>query len=187
MIRKIATGLVLLATAALIYGLVALQAESKDNKKPKEGSKVGETAFDFTLEDIDGAEHTLSDYRGKKAVLLVFWYLGCPHCVKEIPTLKKLHKEYASKGLKILALNVYDSREKLKKYAKKNGIEYTILDDSSQEILREYGVMGVPTNILVDLKGVIRYRNALAPSEKLIKSLLPKPKKKDGKEDGKKK
>ena len=173
-----------IAVLALLSFALSLGLGAED-KKPKEGTEVGDIAYDFTLDDINDNSHTLRKYRTDYAVLLVFWYTGCPHCVAEIPDLIKLQKSYGEKGLKILSLNVYDSKEKLKKFAEKNNINYNILDDSKQKILTKYKVVGVPENILIDTKGIIQYRNSRLPSEEKIKTYLPVKKEGDKKDDGK--
>ncbi|MFA4985660.1 MAG: peroxiredoxin family protein [Candidatus Brocadiia bacterium] len=161
-------------------------SEDKKEEKPKVGSQVGEVAPAFTLEDIEGNNVALSDFKDKKAVMLVFWYIGCPSCRAEVPELVKMEKDFAAKGLKILALNVYDARDKLKKFAKDKEINYTILLDTKQDVSGSYKVVGVPNNILVDMKGIVRYNDFSLPGEKTIKSYLPPEEKKDEKPGDKK-
>ncbi len=174
----------------LLFFVCCLSAQSataeEKEKKPKEGNEVGDIAFDFTLNDVNDVSHTLSSYRGKTAVLLVFWYTGCPHCVKEIPDLIKITDNYGEKGMKVLSLNVYDSKDKLKKFIEKNKINYTVLDDSQQKTLTKYKVVGVPENIIVDSEGIIRYRHSRPPSDEIIKKHIPAKKEDEKKDDSKK-
>jgi peroxiredoxin len=182
------------AAAIVAFGVavVFIGAEDKKEDKPREGTTVGSIAPDFTLKDVDDKEVKLSEFKDKSAVLLVFWFVDCPSCRKEVPDLKKYHKDYGEKGLKVLSVNVADKKDKIKKFMKEQGIEYTVLMNPTQDIASKYKVLGVPTNILIDTAGIIRFRDYVVPKEQVIKDWLPKAKddkkdeKKDDKGDGKK-
>ncbi len=109
-------------------------------------------APDFILQDINGEEVGLKDFK-EKTVLLLFWATWCPHCKEEIPKLKDIYKNYKDKDFDILAISVDDNLEKLKKFVEKNKIQYKVLFDKETAIARLYGVMGVPAHFVVDKKG----------------------------------
>ena len=69
------------------------------------GTGVGDTAADFTIARLDGSVFKLSDYRGKKAVNLVFWATWCSNCKVEIPEIKSLHAAHGE-NIEVLAINV---------------------------------------------------------------------------------
>ncbi len=106
---------------------------------------------DFTLESVDGQRVSLSDFKGK-VVLLVFGFSRCPYCVKEIPTLNKLHEEYAGKDFKIVYVNLSEGMHYVKDFVKRAGIKYLTLVDVNGTTAMMYGVMGVPANFLIDKK-----------------------------------
>ncbi|MGD8353946.1 MAG: redoxin domain-containing protein, partial [Pseudomonadota bacterium] len=68
--------------------------------------RIGEKAPDFTLDSIDGTSVTLSDYFGKKVVMLEFWATWCNICVAEIPNLVKDYNKYKDKGFEIVAITL---------------------------------------------------------------------------------
>lgn len=124
------------------------------------GTDVGEPATNFTLQQIDGGKKiTLSDLKGKPT-LVVFWATWCPPCRREIPLLKKLDKEYGPKGLQIvaLALNYRETKDVVAKFIKDHELPYTVLWDEDNKTADAYSVTGIPTAVLVDAKGVIRFR-----------------------------
>ncbi len=124
------------------------------------GTDVGEPATNFTLEQVNGGKKvTLSDLKGKPT-LVVFWATWCPPCRHEIPLLKKLDREYGSKGLQIvaLALNYRETKDVVSKFIKENSLPYTVLWDADNKTADAYSVTGIPTAVLVDAKGVIRFR-----------------------------
>lgn len=156
----------------MVYGLMIaalLCSITNISCAQKEGFSIGDKAADFTLKDAGGAEVKLSEVvKNNKSTLLVFWATWCPYCVNEIPQLKQLNTVYGNKGLKILAIDIGESGEKVKSFAKKEGIEYTILLDSNNAVANQYGVGGIPTNILIDNNGVIKHKGVHPPSEELL-------------------
>ncbi len=85
----------------------------------------GKAAPDFTLTDINGKEHKLSDYRGKN-VVLVFWATWCGPCLIEIPDLIKLRSRLSEENLAILAITD-EKPDKVKKFVAAQKMNYTIL------------------------------------------------------------
>jgi peroxiredoxin/outer membrane lipoprotein-sorting protein len=115
---------------------------------------TGKNAMDFELKDLQGAQVRLSSFRGK-IVLLDFWATWCPPCRKELPSIEKLHRQFADKDVVVLGINDEDPgtvKGFLKKY------EYTIstLLDSKKNVHRMYGARAIPTVIVIDREGVIR-------------------------------
>ena len=115
----------------------------------------GKAAPDFLLEDIDGVEHRLSDYRGRN-VLVVFWATWCPACNVEIPHLIDLRKEFGQDDLVILAVS-NESAEKLKKFAADKGINYTVVPRGDEALPRPFSdVTSIPTNFFIDKEGNVK-------------------------------
>lgn len=134
---------------------------------------VGDKAPTFEVEAIDGERFILSEHKGKKAVYLVFWATWCSKCAAEIDVLKEIHDVY-SKEIELIAINiaVNDSIDKVKKYISKYQLPYTVAFDDSSEITDKFGVVGTPTQIIVDKNGYVQYRGIHAPSK--MSELLPK-------------
>jgi len=90
----------------------------------------GKIAPDFTLTDIEGNVHKLSNYRGKN-VVVVIWTTWVGTCQLEIPHLKELRNTFGEDKLAILSIS-NESPALLKEFASKQGINYTILSGSAQ-------------------------------------------------------
>ena len=148
------------------------ESETKDGAIKTE-NKDSITAPDFTLEDIDGNEHTLSDYKGK-VVLINFWTIYCPSCRLEISNLMKLHEEYKDDKLVFLGVGFDKNKNNLKAFSNLNKINYPILA-GDKKTLEEYRIMAVPTTFIMNKKGelsdtIIGYNSRLG--KKLEERLL---------------
>lgn len=129
------------------------------------GADKGGKAPDFTLMNLKDKPVSLNSFRGNKAVLLVFWATWCPFCREEIPELKKIYSKYNPKGLEILAVSLRESKEKLSSFAKKEGINYPVLIDPDGKVGNAYGVVGIPTNVIIDKQGIIQFKGNTLPKD----------------------
>jgi peroxiredoxin len=120
---------------------------------------------DFTLRGLDGQPVSLSQFQGKKTVLLVFWATRCPECKEAIPELNALHGGPASKKMQVLALDFRESREKVSAAVRSRDIRYPVLLDDRGQVARAFGVVGIPTYVLVGKDGTVRYRANILPKD----------------------
>jgi cytochrome c biogenesis protein CcmG/thiol:disulfide interchange protein DsbE len=120
--------------------------------------KVGEPAPKFTLRTLDGQKVTADDVHGK-VVILNFWATWCVPCRTEMPLLEAFQRKFRDNGLEVYAVATEDSLTpgQLKKYFG------PLLKLTMVRSLRGsgYDIMGgVPTNYVIDRKGLLRYAKA---------------------------
>ncbi len=130
------------------------QKNTETKKSEAEAAKEDSIAIpDFTLEDVDGNEHTLSDYKGK-VVLINFWTIYCPSCRREISKLVKLREKYKDEELVILGVGFDRKSNNLKVFRDINKINYHVLI-GDEETLKKYKLRGVPTTYIMNKKGEV--------------------------------
>lgn len=117
------------------------------------GTEVGMQAPDFTLTNMNGEEVSLSDYQGQK-VFLNFWASWCPPCKKEMPDMQKLHENYGDQ-LKILTVNIGESKSATANFMMQNKLNFTVLLDKNKSTAQNYLVRGIPTSYFLDENGEI--------------------------------
>lgn len=140
---------VLLLALLLATGL----AQAKD-LRPYEG----EALPDFTLSDMQGKSHTLSDYKGK-VVMLNFWATYCGPCIKEMPSMQRLKAKMAGKPFVILAVNMAEEPADVEEFLSKHKIkiDFPLLLDPEGEVVEQWMISAVPTTFILDPTGKIRY------------------------------
>lgn len=135
------------------------------------GPRIRELAPDFVLKDLNGEKVRLADYR-KKVVLLVFSTTWCTHCRKMPPYLNELRREYGDRGFVIFNIDIQEPLKKVRSYAAKHDIKYSVLLDERATAAKAYEVKGVPSLILVDKNGTIVCKQCRS-LDTLLKNLLP--------------
>ncbi len=131
---------------------------------PAAGSGAGEM-IDFTLRDASGHPVTLSRVARGAPVLLVFWATWCPYCNAAVPEINALRSAAAGGDLRILALDYKESPKEVNAFIRAKGVTYRVLLDADGAVARTYGVVGIPTYILIDRGGAIAYRGNVLPSD----------------------
>jgi peroxiredoxin len=118
---------------------------------------VGTAAPDFTLNTLTGQPMTLKNLRGKR-VLINFWASWCPPCLKETPDLRDAYNALRAQdeNVAFVGIGLQDDTDKLKKFADENQVSYTVVEDPKGKVGDAYGVLGMPTTILVDSNGIVR-------------------------------
>jgi len=116
-------------------------------------------APDFSLPDMDGASHALSDYRGK-VVMLNFWATWCPPCRREMPSMERLYDKFKARGLEVVAVNQFEDPDLVFEFTGRLSLAPTfpILFDRESRVAEQYGVKGLPTTYLLDRDGNIRFQ-----------------------------
>jgi peroxiredoxin len=130
----------------------------------------GKPAPDFTLNDIQGNKHKLSDYRGKN-VLVVFWATWCPPCRMEIPNLIKLRSTVSPDDLAILAIS-NENPSLVKKFVAQAKINYTILLDTGVLPGPYNSINAIPSSFFIGPDGKIKLVSAGIVSLEEIKAIF---------------
>jgi peroxiredoxin len=130
-----------------------------------------EKAPGFVLKDLEGKSFRLSDFKGKKPVLIIFGATWCGYCREEIPHFKALHATYAKQGLEIVNIDSQESKERVAKFAARYELPYRVLLDEDGAVAGIYEIPGVPVMVLVDKNGNIVCRMC-RQVEPLIELLL---------------
>ncbi len=124
---------------------------------------LGKTVADFSLKDTKGQTVSLSTFKEKKAIVVVFLGTECPVNNQFMPRLAELSKSYASQGVQFLAINSnsQDTPEKIATHAKYYDIRFPVLKDDGSKVADAFGAERTPEAFLLDPQRVIRYHGRI--------------------------
>jgi len=112
----------------------------------------------FTLKSNADENIRLEEQRGK-VVMLNFWASWCGPCRKEMPLLDEMYQRYNKAGFELYGVNVEQSTADAEKLLKDLGTSFPILWDSDSKVSKLYQVNAMPTTIMIDKDGQVRYVN----------------------------
>ena len=124
-------------------------------------NSTNKMAPDFTLKNLSGKTFRLSEQKGKP-VLLIFITTWCPTCRSEIPHYKDIYETYGKKGLEVAMIDIQESKGKVSSFADKFGIPFTIVLDETAKVSESFGIVGVPSMLLISKDGSILTRQYMA-------------------------
>ena len=114
-------------------------------------------APDWKLQDLNGKEVSLEQFKGK-VVVLDFWATWCGPCRMEIPGYIEMTKKYANEGLVVIGVSIDDGPEIVKPFADKLGMNYTIVMGNEATTTAYGATEAVPTTVIIDRDGQVRHR-----------------------------
>ena len=124
-----------------------------------------------TLYDLKGNEVRLSDFKGR-LLILWFWTTWCPYCRRQIAGLNSIYPELKLSGIELLAINVNESKEKLSRFLNTYPMDFNILQDKDADCAFSCEVIGVPTYLLIDRKGKLKFKKNYFPKQEYKELLL---------------
>lgn len=133
-------------------GLTILAAAGCDFAGPQVAA--GEHAPSFSGPTLAGEPVSLQELRGE-VVLLNVWATWCYPCRKEMPSFEALHRDFASEGLRVVAVSIDSpgARGEIEEFLDDHGITFTIVHDGEQRITRAYQTLGIPETFLIGRDG----------------------------------
>jgi len=132
-----------------------------------------EPAPHFTAKTLDGVKFSNDSLKGK-VVLLQFWATWCHYCRDEQPIVDSLNAEFKDKGLVVLAVNVGESKKKVKKYLEGSPRECRIVLTEDTNLAAMFAASSYPIYVAIDRDGNIAGIQRGASGERALRRLLAK-------------
>lgn len=113
-------------------------------------------APDFKLDAYGGKALGLGELRGQ-VVMINFWASWCVPCKQEMPLLEQMHKKYKPMGFTMLGVNVEPDSAAAEGVLRQIPVSFPVLFDRENRVSKLYNVQGMPSSVLIDRKGNVRY------------------------------
>ena len=130
--------------------------------------KIGSKVLDFSLPGVDGKNHGPDEFKGKKAVAVIFSCNHCPYVQAYEDRMVELQRDYAAKGVQLVAINSNETKNfpeddfsHMVKRAKDKKFNFPYLRDEDQSVAKAYGPARTPEVFLFDQDFVLRYHGGI--------------------------
>ncbi|HZF16238.1 MAG TPA: TlpA disulfide reductase family protein [Steroidobacteraceae bacterium] len=120
------------------------------------GGSASKPAPNFTLANRAGGQMSLAKLKGQ-VVMINFWASWCGPCRQEMPLLDQMYKKYKPLGFTLVGVNVEPDSTDAEGYLRKTPVTYPILLDKENKVSSLYEVSAMPSSVIVDRKGRVRY------------------------------
>ena len=140
-------------------GLICLAALGLGLLLPAAGPAAPKSQF--TLPALDGEPVSLREALEKGPVVLDFWATWCKPCIKSLPALQKVAREFEERGVGVYTVNVDGPRNqpKVRPFLKRHRLELPVLLDHSREVMKQFQLSGMPATILFSTEGEVVYKH----------------------------
>lgn len=135
-------------TLMLIVGCLSMSSVN--------AADTGGPAPIFSLPTTSGRTVSLDDLKGN-VVMVNFWATWCGPCRQEMPKLEALYERYHDLGFTLLGVNVEKDSSGVAKFLKQTPVSFKILLDKDNKVSQLYNVVAMPSTVLIDRKGNVRY------------------------------
>ena len=150
-------------------GTQATQSAEESGTEPAK-----QTAPDFTVYDMDGNPHMLSDFRGKPVILNI-WATWCGYCEAEMPDFEEKYQQYGDQ-IHFLMVDVTDGAqetvEKASAFIAERGFTFPVYYDTELQAASAYNTSGLPTTYFLDAEGYfVAWQQGMLTADTLQKGI----------------
>ncbi|MBI2046354.1 MAG: redoxin domain-containing protein [Parcubacteria group bacterium] len=119
----------------------ALETASQKNLAP-----------DFLLQKLGGGTITISEFNGKKPVVVDFWASWCPNCRRDMPNLNRFYEKYKDQ-IEVIGVNLQERESVILDFVTSRDIRFPIALDPKRQASNAFGIQYTNTHFLIDKDG----------------------------------
>ncbi len=147
----------LLVIAGILYALAASPKQPGTEATVETGTTVGKAVPSFTLTSLAGRQVTVA--KSDKVTVINFWATWCPPCREEMPELNRFAQSNGQ-NVAFYAVNLQEPVDRVSEFISKNQYTMTVLLDEEGVVGSKFKISAIPTTIIVDKAGIIKYRKS---------------------------
>jgi thiol-disulfide isomerase/thioredoxin len=119
-----------------------------------ESPLVGQPAFAFKLDLLDGKQYHLANRKGR-LVVIDFWATWCGPCMQSMPLIDGVVREFAGQNVDLVAVNLEEQPEQIKSMLERHKLKIDVAMDRDGVVAAKYGVTAIPQTVLIDRAGKV--------------------------------
>lgn len=132
-----------------------LAGDADSNGRPLNGTQsplVGESAPDFRIQDLAGRTFHLAEHRGE-VIVLDFWASWCSPCLKTMPLVDEVVREFSDRGVRLLAVNMEEQPAAIRSTLELHQMDVPVVLDRDAVVAARYAVTSIPQTVVIDRDG----------------------------------
>ncbi len=134
-------------------------------------SNDAQLAPEFSLNLLSGGTVNLSDFRGKKPVVVDFWATWCPNCQRDMPHLSSYYDKYKDQ-VEVIGVNLHENQNTIQDFIRSRDIHFPIALDPQSVVANQFGIQYTNTHFLISKDGKLIRTIPGDISESDIQSLI---------------
>jgi thiol-disulfide isomerase/thioredoxin len=153
------------SAATLVFHQWKLRPAPEPLPTPEEGADpgaseglesvlVGKPAPPIELDFLDGKKFRLENYKNK-VLVIDFWASWCGPCLQTMPQVEKVAAEFAEQGVKLVAINLEESPERVRATLERLKLDITVALDREGRVAERYGATSIPQTVVIDREGKV--------------------------------
>ena len=139
--------------------------------KEEHGVNIGNVISEFTLVGLDGKKLTVG--KDKKVTVINFWATWCPPCRAEFPELVSFSQKNKN-TVQFYSVNLQEDESKISAFFNTGGYSLPVLMDADGQVAKLFRITAIPTTIVVDADGIIRYRKSGGVTANELETIIKK-------------
>ena len=159
----------LLTFFVLSFSMMSCGKSEDESIKGKAATLDGARAEEFTLADYNGENHSLSDYKDSKAIVMMFISTRCPITNAYNSRMVSVHQDYHSKNITFLGIDANKNEDiaEIKEHSKEENFEFTVLKDVNNVVADKFGATVTPEIYVLNSDFEILYHGRIDDSVRM--------------------
>jgi len=179
--KIIPLAIVCCAAPLLIFGIIAWNGSGDGNfeETGNVGTNIGDQAPSFSITDSVGKKIELSDYRGKKVIVITSTATWCPTCIVEAKQFSPVWQEFKNKAVQFLSVSIdpTDNDAKMEQFKQNYGAPWPHTHPGRpgvKDMILDYKITRFEITYIIDTEGVIRFKDTGITSTEVLQDELEK-------------
>lgn len=141
---------------SLVWASCQAEVDPGGEVEASSAASAAESVMAFELQSLDGDLLSPRDL-ASELLLIDFWATWCGPCELQAEILASLYPEFRERGVEFVAVSLGETESVVREFVSRRPFDYPVLIDPDDYIATNYGILVLPTVVLLDRDGAVRY------------------------------